>query len=671
VSAVSECVEPPTRVSITCIVQLTCSFSKSVVLGCIVLSFLSTSIPAVAQISPGPLSRAHQSINGMTDCVTCHEISAGKPIFKCLGCHNEIASRIGARKGLHAMFDIGPGSSLKCVNCHSEHNGEDFILTKWDLKTFDHGTTGYRLEGAHSGVSCNRCHAPEHISESERKTIKVKDLSKTFLGVSPGCTSCHRDQHLGRLGTNCLQCHDFVQWKSINIVRFDHSLTRYPLTGLHGKVACQQCHTPGRDEQPRFTGIAFRSCSDCHADPHHRGFPQTCQSCHTTAGWNKILTPGLDRAFDHSKTKFALLGKHAEVDCVKCHAGGDFTKPLAFQHCSDCHRPDPHGGQFANRLGGAECSACHSVQGFLPSTFGLNEHAATRYPLQGKHATVRCAQCHVPKGNLTIYKIRFQLCTDCHGDEHEGQFSKVPHLNRCEDCHSLQRFRPSRFSLSRHKESPFDLSGSHVAVPCSDCHRTSANFKPKPTAQYHWSSVNCTNCHADLHQGRFSVLVRATGPNQLSPGCEACHSAETWRDLSRFDHSKTAFPLLGAHKTMACTGCHKPLNPRAGLSVADFKARSPRCEACHADPHLSQFAKFGVTQCADCHDSTKWKPPLFDHDKQTLFALQGAHRNVVCESCHKSTRTVAGRSVVFYKPTPRQCVACHATDELKRSHAMN
>ncbi len=669
--AVSDRVEPPTTVSITRFVRAVAALSKSVILGCIVLSFLSISIPAAAQISPGPLSRAHQSISGVTDCVSCHEVSTGKPVFKCLSCHNEIASRIVSRKGLHATYDIQPGSSQECVNCHSEHNGEDFVLTKWDIKTFDHGKTGYQLMGAHSGLTCNRCHTPEHISGNERTTLQIKDLRKTFLGVSPGCTNCHRDQHEDRLGSNCLQCHNYVQWKSINIVTFDHSLTRYALTGLHAKVACGRCHTPDRDKKPRYTGIAFRNCIDCHADPHRGGFPQTCQTCHATTGWSKVVTLGLNRAFDHSKTKFALLGKHAEVECVKCHARGDFTKPLPFQKCSDCHRPDPHAGQFAHRGRGVECSACHSLDGFKPSSFGLKEHATTGYPLQGKHATVPCAQCHVPKGSPTIYKIKFQFCTDCHADEHAGQFSKTPHLNRCEDCHNLQRFRPSTFGFASHNKSSFSLAGSHLAVPCTECHKTSSSFKPKPTAQYHWPGVGCTTCHADPHQGRFNSLVHQAGPNRKAPGCEGCHSTEIWNDLSHFDHSNTAFPLLGAHKSTKCADCHKPLNPKTGLSSADFKTTRSRCEACHTDPHGSQFAKAGVTQCGGCHDSMKWKPTLFDHEKQTSFALQGAHRNVNCESCHKSTRSVAGKPVLFYKPTPRQCVACHGADELKRGAALN
>ena len=177
------------------------TLAKPVLLGWIVLSILWTSNPVAAQISPGSLSRAHQSINGMTDCTTCHELSTGKPTFKCLDCHSEIARRIAARRGLHAAFNIKPGSSLECTKCHSEHNGEDFPLVKWDPKTFDHAQTGYGLEGKHSGLECNRCHKPERVSQSERAVIKVKDLSRTFLGLSPSCNNCHQDEHKGQART--------------------------------------------------------------------------------------------------------------------------------------------------------------------------------------------------------------------------------------------------------------------------------------------------------------------------------------------------------------------------------------------------------------------------------------------------------------------------------------
>jgi len=116
------------------------------------LAFLSSL--AGAQISPGPFSRPHHDLEGATRCTTCHKLG-GEPVFKCLDCHAEIASRLNAHRGLHSFYGLQPGSSQGCVKCHSEHNGLDFPLIQWDTKTFDHKQTGYALEGKHSGVDCN------------------------------------------------------------------------------------------------------------------------------------------------------------------------------------------------------------------------------------------------------------------------------------------------------------------------------------------------------------------------------------------------------------------------------------------------------------------------------------------------------------------------------------
>ena len=185
---------------------------------------------ATAQISPGPLSRPHQSLNGSTNCASCHKFG-GQAALKCLECHTEIATRLSAHKGLHATYNIPPGSSQECARCHSEHNGEDFPLIKWDIKTFNHKETGYLLEGKHAGLDCNKCHNPSRISPQERPSIKIKDLNRTYLGLSTACVPCHEDQHKGRLGPNCLQCHNFDDWKTHVSIgnEFDHSKTRYPL----------------------------------------------------------------------------------------------------------------------------------------------------------------------------------------------------------------------------------------------------------------------------------------------------------------------------------------------------------------------------------------------------------------------------------------------------------
>ncbi len=614
---------------------------------------------AWAQISPGPLSRPHQSLSGATNCTSCHKLASGEATFKCLECHSEIASRIAAKRGLHATYHISPGSSQECSRCHSEHNGEDFPLVKFDIKAFDHRQTGYSLEGKHAGLDCNRCHNSDHIVPSDRSAIRIKDLNRTFLGLSQACVTCHQDQHKGRLGANCLQCHNYQDWKTVKVGEFDHSKTRYPLTGLHSQVACAKCHTPGEDNKPRYTGILFSKCSDCHSDPHKGSFPQGCQACHSTSGWKRVSSEAISQRFDHSKTKYPLLGKHAEVECVQCHAGGDFKKPLAFQKCMDCHKPDPHNGQFAQRKDNGECSSCHTVDGFKPSKFTVQDHASSAYPLEGKHATLECAKCHVPRGKDTLFKIKFQRCTDCHTDEHGGQFAGAPYMNQCERCHNLQGYRPSTFTLARHKETHFLLTGGHIATPCIDCHKPSPDIAPKKPAPYHWDNLSCTSCHQDPHNGQFKERMLRVRANGKTGGCEACHTTKSWKELSGFDHDQTKFPLLGAHRGTACIDCHKPPNLETRLINVDFKSAPTRCEDCHENIHADQFAQNGTTACADCHNPAKWKPSLFDHDKRTTFPLQGAHRNVRCDACHKLQKMIQGKPVLFYKPTPKECAACH------------
>lgn len=55
-----------------------------------------------AQISPGPLSKAHQSLTGTTQCSSCHQFGTSTPTFKCLDCHKEVAQRLSANHGYHA-----------------------------------------------------------------------------------------------------------------------------------------------------------------------------------------------------------------------------------------------------------------------------------------------------------------------------------------------------------------------------------------------------------------------------------------------------------------------------------------------------------------------------------------------------------------------------------------
>ena len=612
---------------------------------------------ARAQISPGPLSSAHQSLTGTTQCASCHQFGASTPTFKCLECHKEIAQHLSANRGYHAHLAMKNPNGKDCVHCHLEHNGLDFSLVHWEpsQKQFDHKLTGYALEGKHASVACAQCHTPKNIQGSDRALIKYKDISKSFLGISQDCLSCHADPHKGQLGNDCQRCHNVNNWKAAK--SFDHSKTRYPLTGVHIQVACEKCHKPDVPGGPaRFRGIHFASCLDCHLDPHKGSFKQRCEDCHSTAGWKKIL-PG--NSFDHSKTKYPLLGEHLKVNCAACHLNGDFKKPLAFANCSDCHK-EIHRGQFASREKKGECSECHTVDGWKPSLFGVKEHATSRYPLEGKHSKVECAKCHLPAGEATLYHVKFANCMDCHKDVHAGQFAAAPYNNRCEACHTVQDFHRVLFTIAKHRETKFPLTGAHIAVPCSDCHKAGITHAADNVMPFHFEDRSCTVCHTDPHHGEFRERMAAKRADGTVVGCELCHTTAKWKELNRFDHSKTKFPLIGAHRGVACGDCHRPPALETTLKNVDFRAASKQCFGCHQDPHAGQFkARKDAADCSGCHDSARWKPSRFDHDKATRFSLQGAHHSVLCGDCHKLTRQVEGKSVLFYMPTPRECKACH------------
>ena len=624
--------------------------------GLLVLALLLTAGAQVcAQISPGPLARAHQSLNGDTNCIKCHEVSTRAPSFKCLECHKEIAGEIEQNKGIHATFPRSGPPGSACVKCHSDHNGVDFQMIHWNPtpQGFNHAATGYVLDGKHAGVSCRNCHNMQHIAASARAQFTSKDLNRTWMGLSPSCATCHEDAHQGRFGADCARCHSTTDWKAANIDRtgFDHSKTRYPLTGEHRFVKCESCHTPGPDGKARYAGLPFASCSECHRDPHKAAFKQGCDSCHTTSSWAKSR---FAESFDHSKTSYPLLGKHIEVPCVGCHQAGDFKTPIPHDRCADCHKPDPHGGQFAKRAGGVRCESCHTVEEWSPSTFSVADHAKTGFPLVFPHATVKCASCHVPARAATKFKIKFAACVDCHKDQHEGQFAGEPWRNRCEQCHNGATFEATNFTLAKHQESAFPLTGGHMAVECDECHKPLAGTKVIP---YHFNQLSCTTCHQDVHNGQFAERMASLGKTGRPLGCEACHSTHDWKDTAAFDHGKTNFPLLGSHRATACIECHKPPNMELTLRHVDFAKTPVNCSDCHENPHADQFGA-RVNGCADCHNTTQWRPSLFDHEK-TRFSLKGGHEDVACSACHTLKKQVGGNLVLFYKPTPTACEACH------------
>lgn len=590
----------------------------------VVAAVATAETPARAQLlSPGPLSRAHKSVEGDHQCSDCH--SSGKKIdeSKCLGCHPDLRKRIRAGAGLHGKTYRGQA----CVRCHVEHLGRGTRLVRWPRKNrrfFNHADAGWPLRGAHARQVCDKCHDKRNHRGA-----------RTYLGLRAQCTSCHKDQHQGRLGSQCLGCHTESSWKVSNLRDFNHDLARFKLRGKHQPVACAKCH----GEPARWTGIKFADCGDCHEDPHRGQFrKQTCASCHSETGWNRL------EGFRRRHPGVRLVRGHRRVGCRRCHDRGNTRPPSKGRACVSCHEP-VHVAKF-----GRNCKSCHaSIEwvGLRPEV-GRKHHRKTRYPLEGSHQKVACQRCH-PRSRKPAKRfrgIKFDRCDGCHQDRHEGDFERFDN-GECAACHTVRGFRPANFGAQLHAKTRFPLDGRHAATPCARCHKSD-----RPRLHFKATAKTCADCHANPHGDQFAAEMR-------KGGCASCHNTGGW-SRPNIDHS--IWPLQGAHARTDCGGCHQPsAADRERGRGASYRGVPRDCEGCHDDVHAGQFRNSAPNKsCSACHGVESFAIAAFDHTTDGRYELAGAHTKLECKGCHPTVTLKNKKRVVRYRLGYRACKDCHA-----------
>ena len=455
---------------------------------------------------------------------------------------------------------------------------------------------------------------------------------------------------------------------------FEHASVGYALEGKHRALGCERCHTQRSIKAPdvlrnaalmnghTYLGLSTE-CLACHEDTHRGQLGSGCLNCHSMDGWKPALK------FSHDRAKFPLTGKHAEIPCASCHTPSPADQRtiryvgLSFGRCSSCHA-DPHQGKFLK-----PCESCHTTMGWNEGEAREFDHATTRFPLRGRHRSVRCEQCHVPEraagGKMTqVFSVRqFQRCADCHADPHRGEFAGRSDAGACESCHDEDGFRPSRFV---HATARYVLEGMHARVACSRCHGgtvVDARGRPNPPDFRVPNFKHCADCHTDGHGGQFSL--RSDGG-----ACESCHTVEGFLP-SRYgveDHRQGRFPLDGAHRAVPCGDCHPSHEVRAPSTRRFRWPRVPECQTCHKDVHGGQFDTVMTRGCETCHSSDAWQTLRFSHDA-TRFPLRGKHVAVPCSGCHTAIDDGTSGRRVRYAGTPRRCVDCHSSSSVIGSTA--
>jgi len=474
------------------------------------------------------------------------------------------------------------------------------------------------------------------------------------------CFSCHkliktrRDARLGPHGRNqdqCIHCHKEHPYISGSIInfdkeKFDHDTAAFKREGKHKDVKCEKCHirktsADGNNPSGYYLGLRYDTCLDCHKDFHKGNLGEKCETCHSVAGWQ-----GKNLKFDHANAKFRLEGKHASVQCEKCHKpqppgaalGTAVFRGLKFGRCDDCHK-DPHRGELR-----ADCTTCHSSQGWRGKDLKF-DHGSAKFRLEGKHEAVKCAKCHRSKiedGLLDVasFRLKHEICSDCHKDPHSGELNA-----KCSACHVTQGWRGKDLKFD-HGSAKFRLDGKHETVKCVKCHRSTMDEGPLDVRSFRTKHAICTDCHKDPHYGG------------LNPKCPVCHVTQGWQGKNlKFNHSSAKFRLDGKHTSVKCEKCHKTRIPGAALGTADFTdLKFGRCDDCHKDPHSGEL----TAKCSACHSTQGWrgKDLKFDHGS-AKFRLEGKHKEVKCVKCHRSNPGKDSLDVKSFRLKHEVCLNCH------------
>jgi len=291
-----------------------------------------------------------------------------------------------------------------------------------------HRLIRFPLTGSHVTVECESCHTPSAQGRL------------TFVKRSLDCVHCHSDafqyaknpDHVGGgFPQDCNQCHSTTTWPR---ARFNHAGTRFPLTGAHRAVSCQQCHGDG---VYRGKNVACVACHqpdyDRTTDPNHRAaqFPSNCATCHTTTAWTGAK-------FDHAGTNFPLTGAHLVVTCQECHGDGVYVGKATA--CIACHQADYDQTTDPNHQAAGfstDCTGCHTTTRWAGATF---DHDARFFPIySGAHRGrwTSCSTCHVNPANFQQFS-----CLACHEhsqslmDSHHGSVSGYSYDSQaCFSCH--------------------------------------------------------------------------------------------------------------------------------------------------------------------------------------------------------------------------------------------
>lgn len=287
---------------------------------------------------------------------------------------------------------------------------------------------------------------------------------------------------------------------------------------------------------------------------------------------------------------------------------------------------NPHGDGLT-----LSCVDCHTTDGWSVnlSDVAFDHNEDTEFALEGRHASITCADCHKD----LVFEETPNQCVDCHIDVHAQTVG-----NDCVRCHTSESWLVNQIP-EIHDMNGFALQGTHALANCVDCHQ-SANM-----LAFNSTGNQCVDCH----RGDY---LATTNPNHQLNGfsmeCADCHNPISQEWLGEGSHF--FFPLVDGHDGPSCVDCHNPNEP--------FSAASPECISCHLEDYQAttnpNHAAAGISMnCTECHDLSRgWSPVTYDNHDNVFPIYSGKHKGEWndCVDCHNNSSNFLDFS----------CIDCHA-----------
>ena len=336
--------------------------------------------------------------------------------------------------------------------------------------------------------------------------------------------------------------------------------------------------------------------------------------------------------------EFPLTGAHTTVPAPVPRQqqlqsdAADGLLTAATRRTSPAPQSEPRARRFPT-----DCTTCHSTT-TLTGPRRLQPQRRTGVPAD-RRAHDRAPAPRATRTTTTISRCRIHLLR-CHqkdftGDQRIRCTSGFP--TDCTTCHSRPRWTPATFNHNS-TSVPADRRAHHRA--CAQCH-TNNNYI---TASCHLIATAATRRTSP------APTIRCTC-RRLPDRLHDLPHTTTWTGLGDFNHNNHAFPLTGAHTTVACASA---TSTTTTLTLPTTATAATRRTSPAPPIRITLHAGF-PTDCTVCHSTT----PLHWTRRPSTTRLGipaggRAHDAGLCVQCHTNNN---------YTTVPNTtCIGCHQTD---------